>query len=467
MSNVAAGALSATSTDAVNGGQLYATNQTVAALTNGTSGLVQQSGGAPGSGTLTVGAATGGTTVDFTSTSGPRVLTGVASGSTAAGSKDAVNGGQLNTGLASVATGLGGGAVYDPVTGKVTAPSYSVGGTAYNNVGGAIGALDTGLANVAASVASLPIKGNNTSSLANPVATGADATAVGFGAQSTGANSVALGAGSTDGGQANVVSVGAVGAERKVVNVAAGTLSATSTDAVNGSQLNATNTQVATLGHASVQYATAPSGSTTSAIDLASDAGGPVIIHNLAPGVVATDAANVGQVQAVAALANNGVQYDKNPDGSKANTVTLAGGTTGAPVTLQNVAAGVKATDAVNLGQLQGSAAGTLAAANTYTDQRVSNLAALTSQGIADAKTLAKNGTALALAGTGLRYDDRPGKTSVTGATAYYKGTMGMAFGLGHTSSDSAWRYNVSVNGTPWADKPEIGVVVGASYTFK
>jgi trimeric autotransporter adhesin len=97
----------------------------------------------------------------------------------------------------------------------------------------------------------------------------------------------------------------------------------------------------------------------------------------------------------------------------------------------------------------------------------VSNLAALANQGINEAKTLAKNGTALALAGTGLRYDDRPGKTSVAGATAFYKGTLGMAFGLGHTSSDATWRYNVSVNGTPWTAKPEVGVVVGASYTFK
>ncbi|PLK27566.1 hypothetical protein C0V78_12205 [Novosphingobium sp. TH158] len=62
--------------------------------------------------------------------------------------------------------------------------------------------------------------------------------ALGGGAIASGANSVAIGAGSVA-SAANTVSVGAVGAERKIVNVAAGTVSASSTDAVNGSQLQA------------------------------------------------------------------------------------------------------------------------------------------------------------------------------------------------------------------------------------
>src|SRR6516165_10013136 len=54
-------------------------------------------------------------------------------------------------------------------------------------------------------------------------------TALGALATSTGQNSVALGAKSTDGGQANVVSVGGVGSERRITNVAPGT---NGTDAV-------------------------------------------------------------------------------------------------------------------------------------------------------------------------------------------------------------------------------------------
>jgi autotransporter adhesin len=96
-----------------------------------------------------------------------------------------------------------------------------------------------------------------TASAANSVAVGSNATA-------GTANSVALGNGSTTtaatptasttiqgqtynfagANPVGVVSVGAPGAERQIQNVAAGQLSATSTDAVNGSQLYATNQAV-------------------------------------------------------------------------------------------------------------------------------------------------------------------------------------------------------------------------------
>jgi len=95
-------------------------------------------------------------------------------------------------------------------------------------------------------------------------ASGDDSTALGNGAVASVDNSVALGAGSetseavatssgTIGGNtyqyaggdpAGVVSVGSEGEERQIQNVAAGQVSATSTDAVNGSQLHATNQQV-------------------------------------------------------------------------------------------------------------------------------------------------------------------------------------------------------------------------------
>jgi autotransporter adhesin len=111
-------------------------------------------------------------------------------------------------------------------------------------------------------------------------ATAENATAVGEGAKATTSNSVALGTASTTSaahtdderttqlrlliqmvrlrkttvtyaGQASAtngtVSVGSSGAERQIQNVAAGDVSASSTDAVNGSQLNATNSNVINL----------------------------------------------------------------------------------------------------------------------------------------------------------------------------------------------------------------------------
>ena len=90
-------------------------------------------------------------------------------------------------------------------------------------------------------------------------ATATNAFALGLGAQATHADSVAIGSNSETSAPhtgnftlnssytaaatapTSVVSVGRVGGERQIQNVAAGVISATSTDAINGSQLYATN----------------------------------------------------------------------------------------------------------------------------------------------------------------------------------------------------------------------------------
>src|SRR5690606_34370729 len=71
------------------------------------------------------------------------------------------------------------------------------------------------------------------------------ASAFGQGAEATGDGAVALGQGSVA-DQANTVSVGAAGAERRIVNVADGTVATDSTDAVTGGQLYDTNQNVVT-----------------------------------------------------------------------------------------------------------------------------------------------------------------------------------------------------------------------------
>lgn len=70
-------------------------------------------------------------------------ITNVKDGQLAVGSKDAVNGGQLNKVAGSAAEHLGGGAVFDPTTGTIKAPKYVINGNNYNNVGDALGALDS------------------------------------------------------------------------------------------------------------------------------------------------------------------------------------------------------------------------------------------------------------------------------------------------------------------------------------
>ncbi|ALX16804.1 adhesin [Burkholderia cepacia JBK9] len=192
ITNVQAGTLSATSTDAVNGSQLYATNQQVSKNTtdisnlqsnvtniaNGKAGLVQQQ---DPNGAITVGQGTGGTSVNFSGTAGDRVLTGVAAGVNA---NDAVNMGQFNTALQNAAA-----------NDKIRAAATDA----------------------------------NTSWIAR-----ADAGSIGSTATATGKNAVAVGQGSVA-DRDNSFSVGAKGSERQVTNVAAGTAP---TDAVNVQQLN-------------------------------------------------------------------------------------------------------------------------------------------------------------------------------------------------------------------------------------
>ncbi|MFL6666262.1 MAG: YadA-like family protein [Burkholderia ambifaria] len=192
ITNVKAGTLSATSTDAVNGSQLYATNQQVSKNTtdianlqdnvtniaNGKAGLVQQQ---DPKGAITVGKDSGGTSVNFTGTAGDRVLTGVAAGVNA---NDAVNMAQFNDALKTAA-------VNDQIRAAATDA--------------------------------------NTTWIAR-----ADAGSIGSTATATGKNAVAVGQGSVA-DRDNSFSVGAKGNERQVTNVAAGTAS---TDAVNVQQLN-------------------------------------------------------------------------------------------------------------------------------------------------------------------------------------------------------------------------------------
>ncbi|MDQ9017292.1 ESPR-type extended signal peptide-containing protein [Acinetobacter rudis] len=71
---------------------------------------------------------------------GDKKVTGVADGKIAKDSKDAVNGGQLNTTNTNVSNYLGGGTKFE--NGEWTGPTYNVNGGSYNNVGDALHALD-------------------------------------------------------------------------------------------------------------------------------------------------------------------------------------------------------------------------------------------------------------------------------------------------------------------------------------
>ncbi|EAP9950770.1 hypothetical protein D3G27_07095, partial [Salmonella enterica] len=136
-----------------------------------------------------------------------RQITYVAKGDINSTSTDAVTGAQIYSLSQSVADRLGGGASVNS-DGTVNAPLYEVGTGIYNNVGSALSALNTSITNTEASVAGL----------ADDALLWDDSTSA-FSANHNGSAS-------------------------KITNLAAGTLAADSTDAVNGSQLFDTNETV-------------------------------------------------------------------------------------------------------------------------------------------------------------------------------------------------------------------------------
>jgi autotransporter adhesin len=266
ITNVAAGRLNDTSTDAVNGSQLFATNQSIDTL--GT----QVDTNTTNIATNTTNIATNTTNIAGNTTNinelkddalqwdpaanggagaysadhkgkGPAKITNAAAGDLTDTSTDAVNGSQLketNDQVATNTTNIAGNTTDIANLGDTVTNIYNT-GTKYFHANST---------------------GTDSSAL------GQDSVAIGMGAISTHDNDVALGAGSVTAsaeGTANVtingkqydfagatptstVSVGDKDAERTITNVAAGRLNDTSTDAVNGSQLFATNQSIDTLG---------------------------------------------------------------------------------------------------------------------------------------------------------------------------------------------------------------------------
>ena len=156
-----------------------------------------------------------------------------------------------------------------------------------------------------------------------------------------------------------VVSVGAAGSERRIQNVAAGEISATSTDAINGSQLySVVNAPLTILGNVNKDTGTNGTqqslGSTvkiigsTTAIALAADASS----------AATTGAYSAKNVQTVVTDGQVQVQLADNPEFTsiKAGPVTInSSGINAGNTTISNVAAGniaAASTDAVNGGQL-------------------------------------------------------------------------------------------------------------------
>ncbi|WP_241163357.1 YadA family autotransporter adhesin [Ralstonia solanacearum] len=400
------GTLSASSTDAVTGKQLYTTNQnltdtnknlaetnknlsanttnitnlqnTVNNISSGSAGLVQQSAAGQD---ITVAKDLDGNAVDFTgknlstSETFTRKLTGLADGALSASSADAVTGKQLYTTNQNL----------NATNTRVTTAEGSI--TNLQNTVNNISKGSTGL--VQQSAAGKDIT----------VAKDLDGDVVDFSGKNLSTSETF---------------------SRKLTGLADGTLSATSTDAVTGKQLNTTNTRVTTAegsiatlrntmntivngggfkylhanstlddaqatGLESIAIGGAAIASGVNAMALGGNAravagnavalgAGSVAdrantvsvgsagkerqIANVAAGTADTDAVNVAQLKEAGIINGSGgtnaaVTYGTHADGSTDyGNVTLGGGNVPGGSAIHNVAAGTADTDAVNVGQM-------------------------------------------------------------------------------------------------------------------
>ena len=339
ITNVAAGRISGTSTDAINGSQLYGTNQAVTALD-----------------------------------------------------------GRVDTLGASTATNLGGSSVYDPVTGAVSAPSYTVNGATYNNVGSALAASTTHYYSVNDGGTKSGNYNNDGATSVNSLAAGVDAladavggTAVGAASRASGGNSTAIGSANTAAGlsataigNTNTVSAWAATAVGSA-NTAAGERSVALGHSNNA--LGQSSVAVGAGSFAAGDFSAAigsfgsASGTSSVAVGNFANAGkddAVAVGRNAVAGAQAGDVAlgsgsTTATVVATATGTINGATYSYE---GAAPTSTVSVGDVGAERTITNVAAGrisATSTDAINGSQLYGTNQ-----AMTALDGRVDTLGAST-----------------------------------------------------------------------------------------
>jgi len=295
----------------------------------------------------------------------------------------------------SVANSFGGNSTYDPTTGTVTT-ELNVGGNTYNNVNDALTALNT-------------------------------TASAGWNIQADGGPATNIGSNGT-------------------LNVTAGSNTVVT---LNGNEL-----QIAMADNPTFSGVINANGGLTVGANTTVNMGGNVV-QNVAAGAVnatSTDAVNGSQLNQVQQVANNSVQYDADR-----TTVTFNPG--GSATRLQNVAAGVAPTDAVNVQQLNDGLAGTLASANAYTDTRLAGVEFDLSQNRRDANA----GTAGALAAAGLPQAFEAGRGMLSIGAGTYQGQSAVALGLSRVMDDGR---TVIKAGASYDTQSRVGANVGVGLQF-
>ncbi|WP_273760744.1 Vomp family autotransporter, partial [Bartonella sp. ML70XJBT.G] len=168
-------------------------------------------------------------------------------------------------------------------------------------------------------------------------------------------------------------------------------------------------------------------------------------------------------------VTNDAVKYDKGADGKKTNKVTLVGGNESDPVLIDNVAAGELSKDskeAVNgsqLWEMNQQMKTVLDDAKKYTDERFNDI--INSQMgdvINEAKSYtdmkfeglkyelkevrkeSRQAAAIGLAVSNLSYEDTPGSLSLSIGTGVWRSQSAFAIGAGYMSENGKIRSNIS-----------------------
>ncbi|WP_439412555.1 YadA-like family protein, partial [Enterobacter ludwigii] len=299
----------------------------------------------------------------------------------------------------------------------------------------------------------------------NSNAAGEASVAIGENASVTANNSVALGAGSVA-DRDNTVSVGSSGNERQITNVAAGTedtdaVNVSQLKAVSGDVTNLGNTvnniangtdgmfQVNnTANHAK------PVVTGTNAV--AGGAGSTASGNNsLAVGTLASSSGenSVALGNGSSSKASNSVALGANSVADRDNSVSV--GFAGSERQITNVAAGTELTDAVNVSQLKQ----TESSANQYTNKQFNALKNM----VNDQKDKLSAGIAGAMAMSGLPQPYSPGASMVGMAGGTYQGESAIALGVSTISDNGKWVTKLSGSTNSQGD---FGAAIGIGYQW-
>ncbi len=289
------------------------------------------------------------------------------------------------------------------------------------------------------------------SSAADSLAVGAESVAVGPRTVVNGDSGVGIGNGavvqqSATGGVA--IGTGSSVAQPGGVALGAGSTASTAAGLTGYVPATATDAQRAAIGATT---------STQAAVSVGDAAGGQYRqITGVAAGTANSDAVNVSQLKAVqgtvAVIDQSTVKYDTNADGStNYNSVTMGGSNTTAPVAVHNVANGVAPNDAVNVQQLNSTAAGINNRVNALSDQ-VNRNTKMLSGGIAASAAMA------------VVTPVEPGRYHVSGAVAGYNGESGIGFNILKRSDNGQTTLHAGVGWGSGGGKAIVRVGFGFSF---